>query len=166
MALNSLYPTSDYAEEQPLGRFILTTHVVHRTFPIAAIISSAIPLTSRYILRRPATQAIPVSTLLLRSNATGFLIGGVIGLGMTFGRMWNRDDIEWKDRSWRLLRNKGQTQLDDFSAAGLTVGAVAGVAQRGSLPLWRGAVGGAGLGALAGLFAFVLWKSTSKKEEN
>ncbi|KAK6537807.1 hypothetical protein TWF694_010712 [Orbilia ellipsospora] len=166
MALNALYPTSDYAEEQPLGHFILTTHVVHRTLPIGAFISSAIPLTSKFIFRRAAAQAHPAPMLLLRSNSTGFFVSSIIGLGMTFGRMNGREDIEWKDRSWRLLRNKGQTELDDFSAAGLVLGSVVGAVQRGPLPLWRGVLGGAGLGTLAGTLVFAAWKlSTSKKEE-
>ncbi|KAK6503572.1 hypothetical protein TWF481_008586 [Arthrobotrys musiformis] len=164
MALNGLLPTSEFAEDQPLYHFILTAHVVHRTLPIGAFISSAIPLASTFILRRAAVY--PISMLLLRSNSTGALVSLGIGSAMTVGRMWGREDIEWKDRSWRLLRNTGQTQLDDFSAAGLAVGALLGAAGRGSLPLWRGAVGGAGLGTLAGTVAFVVWKSTlGKKSE-
>ncbi|KAF3145174.1 hypothetical protein TWF703_007758 [Orbilia oligospora] len=146
MALNGLLPTSDYAEDQPLYHFILTTHVVHRVLPIGAFISSAIPLASTFILRA--------------------LVSLGLGGAMTLGRMWGRADIEWKDRSWRLLRNTGQAQLDDFSAAGLVAGAWLGAAGRGPLPLWRGAVGGAGLGTLAGTVAFVVWKSTlGKKNE-
>ncbi|KAK6537032.1 hypothetical protein TWF281_001235 [Arthrobotrys megalospora] len=163
MALNGLLPTSDYADDQPLYHFILMTHVMHRSLPIGAFISSAIPLASTFILRR--ATAYPITTLLLRSNSTGALVSLGIGGAMTIGRMWGREDIEWKDRSWRLLRNTGQTQLDDFSAAGLAVGAVLGAAGKGPLPLWRGVVGGAGLGTLAGTLAFAIWKSTSGKKE-
>ncbi|KAF3310417.1 hypothetical protein TWF173_009531 [Orbilia oligospora] len=164
MALNGMLPTSDYAEDQPLYHFILTTHVVHRVLPIGAFISSAIPLASTFILRRAAVY--PLTVLLLRSNSTGALVSLGLGGAMTLGRMWGRADIEWKDRSWRLLRNTGQAQLDDFSAAGLVAGALLGAAGRGPLPLWRGAVGGAGLGTLAGTVAFVVWKSTlGKKNE-
>ncbi|EPS36954.1 hypothetical protein H072_9517 [Dactylellina haptotyla CBS 200.50] len=165
MALNGLYPTSDFAEDQPMPHFILTTHVVHRTLPFGAFISSVIPLSSRFIFRRAAAQTLPVSTMLLRSNSTGFFVSGIIGLGITFGRMMGRDDIEWQDRSWRLLRNSGQTQLDDFSASGMALGAIVGTVQRGSLPLWRGFAGGAGLGSLAGTIAFVTWKMSSSKKE-
>ncbi|KAF3901650.1 hypothetical protein ABW21_db0207491 [Orbilia brochopaga] len=153
----AIFPTSDYPEDQPLSQVILTTHVIHRGIPIGAFISSAIPLTSRYILRRPAAKALPLS------NSTGLLVTSGLMVAMTFGRMAGRDQIEWQDRSWRLLRNEGQNQLDDFSATGAVTGAVYGIAARGSLPLWRGLAGGFGLGALAGTAAFAAYKMSSSK---
>ncbi|KAJ6260883.1 hypothetical protein Dda_3544 [Drechslerella dactyloides] len=161
----AIYPTSDYAEDQKLPHFILTTHVIHRGMPIGAFISSVIPLTSRYILRRPAAKMLPFSTMLLRSNSTGLLVTSGLMVAMTWGRMAGRPLIEWQDRSWRLLRNEGQCQLDDFSAAGGVTGAVVGLATRGSLPFWRGVVGGFGLGTLAGTAAFAAYKISSSGEK-
>ncbi|KAK6355341.1 hypothetical protein TWF696_004450 [Orbilia brochopaga] len=160
----AIYPTSDYPEDQKLPHVILTTHVVHRGIPIGAVVSSIIPLTSRYILRRPTAKALPLSTLLIRSNSTGLLVTSGLMVGMTLGRMAGRDLIEWQDRSWRLLRNEGQNQLDDFSAAGGVTGAVVGLASRGGLPLWRGVLGGFGLGALAGTAAFAAYKASASKK--
>lgn len=28
-------------------------------------------------------------------------------------RMWGREEIEWQDRSWRLLENKGQVEWEE-----------------------------------------------------
>ena len=42
------------------------------------------------------------------------------------GRMWGREDIEWRDRSWRLLENKGQKEVDAWGVLGAGVGAVVG----------------------------------------
>lgn len=67
-------------------------------------------------------------------------------------RMWGREQIEWQDRSWRLLENRGQVECDVFSSVGAVVGAgvVAGHGWRGMVggAGWRGMVGGAGLGGL------------------
>lgn len=54
-------------------------------------------------------------------------------------RMRGRAPIEWQDRSWRLLENKGQVEVDSFSLAGMVLGGGA---------VWR-ATGGGG-GRLAG----------------
>ena len=70
---------------------------------------------------------------------------------MTWGRMRGREDIEWKDRSWRLLENEGEVVTDWWVLGGGVAGAVGGLvrARRGVLPVTRGTavVGGAGLGA-------------------
>jgi hypothetical protein len=36
---------------------------------------------------------------------------GIVSVGLV-GRMWGREDIEWKDRSWRLMENKGQLETE------------------------------------------------------
>ncbi|KAF3941673.1 hypothetical protein ABW19_dt0207778 [Dactylella cylindrospora] len=164
MSLDALYPTTDYAEDQRLFHTILLTHVVQRGIPIGTVVSSVIPLTSRYILRRAST--LPLSTQLLRSTSTGFLVTSAVMVGMTYGRMWGREEIEWKDRSWRLLRNKGQTELDDFSVAGGMLGAIAGGLGHGALPLWRGVLGGAGYGMLAGTVVYAVWKMSASKGDS
>ena len=39
--------------------------------------------------------------------------------------MHSKTSIEWKDRTWRLLENEGQMEVDDFSSVGFIGGAVA-----------------------------------------
>lgn len=88
--------------------------------------------------------------------------------------MWGREDIEWKDRSWRLLENKGQLECDDWTYAGMAVGVVAASAavmvgsrgRKGVVPLV--ALGGGGravevlgtasLGSFAGMLGYMTWR--------
>lgn len=70
------------------------------------------------------------------------------------GRMWGREEIEWKDRSWRLLENKGQLEVDDWTYVGILGGAVASARLRG----WRGKIGGIGLGSVAGTVGYMGWR--------
>ena len=44
-------------------------------------------------------------------------------------RMWVKERVDWQDRTWRLLENKGQLEYDNFS----TKGAFAG----GAVVAWR-----------------------------
>ena len=72
--------------------------------------------------------------------------------------MYGREDIEWQDRAWRLLENKGQVEADNWILSGAAIGAVTvGVAGRsGKLPaelngkIVSAVLGGAGLGLSAG----------------
>ena len=82
--------------------------------------------------------------------------------------MWGREDIEWKDRSWRILVNKGQNQEDDWSLGGIVLGAVGmGLVARGrggfamGIPMWRAILGGAATGSVLGTVGHVLTSSGS-----
>lgn len=81
----------------------------------------------------------------------------VVGLA---GRMWGREDIEWRDRSWRLLQNPGQVEVDDWSvigtAAGMAALAVSKSASDVGVP--RRILGGAGIGSVAGTVGYMMWR--------
>ena len=74
--------------------------------------------------------------------------------------MYGRDEVEWQDRTWRLLENKGQREVDDWSAAFAVLGAgIRGTAVRGTrLHMWRGAVGGGGMGSLVRIAGYMAWR--------
>jgi len=95
----------------------------------------------------------------------------VVGLGLfTVAlpmRMLGREDIEWKDRSWRLLENKGQVECDNWTYAGMAAGAVA--AARGGALGWRGAVGKVGAGSVVGMLGYMGYRygvKGGKREED
>jgi len=160
MSLNSLYPHTETAEDQPMSRAILITHVVHRGLPIGATIGALVPIIKTSVLKRPSLSATPYIIRILKGSATGTLTAGAICFGVTLARMNGQDDYGWRDRSWRLLENKYQCELDDFSVASAAVGGVFGarVVRGGAEPVWRGAVGGAGLGTLAGVVIYMGWR--------
>lgn len=92
---------------------------------------------------------------MLRSAGRGGLVGtGLLTVGLV-QRMYGKEEIEWSDRSWRILGNKGQVETDDFSLVGAAVGAGLVGLKRGSLVQ---VVGGAGLGSLMGVGAYMVWR--------
>ena len=163
--MSRFYPHSPYAEDQTLHHTILTTHVLHRGFESGAaggILLSSI--RSIYLLRRsttPARALFPaLRASLLRSTGVGAVLGmGVSAVGLG-ARMYGREGIEWKDRSWRLLENKGQVEVDDWSLGGIVVGLMAVVVGRGEGQVlgWRRVVGGAGVGGWVGVMGYMGWR--------
>lgn len=91
---------------------------------------------------------------------------------MVTGRMWGKDEIEWKDRSWRLMENRSQRETDNW----LIGGSVAGVstallmARRGRLPLalstFNTTMGGAAIGSFAGMAGFIISQPLLKRDSD
>lgn len=76
----------------------------------------------------------------------------------TIAQMWGREEIEWQDRSWRLLENKGQMEVDDWSLIGTVLGTAMSLrAQHSSRSAWRVA-GGAGIGSMIGVGGYMIWR--------
>ena len=73
--------------------------------------------------------------------------------------MRGMEEVEWQDRSWRLLENQGEVRTDWETVGAAGVGALAGAAaaRRGTVALGvgRGALGGAGLGLGSGVLFMV-----------
>lgn len=171
--LPQLFQHPAYAEDQPSAYTILTLHCLHRGFTAGAILGLASPFARTAIttiLRRPSLAGpLPWTTRLLSSAAIGSLGGtAFLGVGMT-ARMWGREEIEWQDRSWRILANKTQNREDDWSAGGIIIGALAlGLASRRGaglgLPLGRASLGGAAVGSLLGTVGHVLTSSHSVED--
>jgi hypothetical protein len=74
----------------------------------------------------------------------------------TIGQMWGKEEIEWEDRSWRLLENKGQMAVDDWSLVGTAAGLIAGLRAQ-PFSAWRVA-GGAGIGSMIGVGGYMVWR--------
>lgn len=168
--MSRLFPHPAYAEDQPLFRTILGTHVLHRGFQTGALIG-LLAGTVRPLLPRkqpPTTTTATTSglkplllrPLLERSTGMGAVIGtGLLAIGLGV-RMYGREEIEWRDRSWRLQENEGQMLVDDLSIAGMVLGGGASVAlmrRNGEKLAWRRVVGGAGIGSVAGILAYLGW---------
>ncbi|KAH8882798.1 hypothetical protein GQ53DRAFT_753329 [Thozetella sp. PMI_491] len=167
--MSRLFPHPPYAEDQPLSRTVLATHVLTRGATSGAIVGLAIA-AGRESLRRFRSTPLPASspglaTQFLRGAGVGTVWGtGFLALGLA-GRMWGRQEIEWQDRSWRLLENEGQLETDDWTYGGALAG-LAGVvlaARAGGLGgikalTWRGVLGGAGAGSAAGTFGYLGWR--------
>ncbi|KAI9791861.1 MAG: hypothetical protein M1816_003406 [Peltula sp. TS41687] len=175
--MNRIIPHPAYAEEQPLHHTILTTHVLHRGFQAGSIIGGVIgPMT--YVLRRSATRSVFVP-LVLQTTGVGAVLGTAsMALALPL-RMWGREEIEWRDRSWRLLENRGQNEVDRWSVAGALVGGLMApwvVAQqrwRGAMRAtaaataatklsrvarWRMGLGCSGLGSMVGVLGYMGWR--------
>lgn len=161
--MSRFFPHTAYEEDQPLGRTILTTHVYYRGFQTGAFVGLATgSILSLLQLRRPLAHRAAWIPLALRSTGYGAAIGTALMVPALASRMYGREEIEWKGRSWRLLENEGQKEVDDWSFLGTVVGAVAAarqmVAHEALRPRVARGVGGAGTGSLAGVVGYMGWR--------
>src|ERR1700710_985552 len=129
--MSRFWPHAPYAEDQRFSHAILSTHVLTRAVQAGSLVGSGIGI-SVFFLRhfRILTPRIPPSpfiTTVLRSTGLGAVVGtGILAIGLPM-RMRGREEIEWQDRSWRLLENKGQVECDDWTYGGMALGAIAAV---------------------------------------
>ena len=89
----------------------------------------------------------------------GFASGPLVSIGMTVGRMYGRDKIEWQDRAWRLQRNVNQQTVDSFSGVGMIAGGFLGPV------LGLTFLSGCALGTLTGLAGYVGYKSVNNTKD-
>ncbi|KAI1354953.1 hypothetical protein F5Y01DRAFT_271746 [Xylaria sp. FL0043] len=160
--MSRYFPHPPYAEDQPLARTILTTHVETRAVTTGAIIGAGI-FGTREALRRvrktaaPTALTAPRSQLYLRVAGQSVLwTVGIVSVGLV-GRMWRREEIEWKDRSWRLMESKGQLETDDWSYGGMVTGLAATALLKRPVG-WVAAVGAVGTGSAAGVLGYMGWR--------
>lgn len=157
--MSHLWPHAAYAEDQPYHTAILTTHVLYRGFQTGAVIGPLVG-AARYALAPKTVTSIPLSRVLLRSTGTGALWGvGVLAVALPV-RMWGREEIEWRDRAWRLLENKGQVEVDNWGLAGMGMGlgGVGVLLRRKGVRGWRMGVGALGMGSTAGVLGYMVWR--------
>ncbi|MCJ1286059.1 hypothetical protein MMC26_005401 [Xylographa opegraphella] len=172
--MSRLFLHPAYAEDQPLARTILTTHVLFRGFQSGAAVGLLLGSArhSLWLLRQRRSPS-PIAQLqastrlaflpasIVRSTAVGAVVGTVLMAVALPGRMWGREEIEWKDRSWRLLENKGQQEVDTWGVVAAGVGALVGIGGGRGLvqrALWNGVVGGAGVGTTVGWVGYMVWR--------
>lgn len=156
--MSRYFPHTAYAEDQPLARTILTTHVLTRAVTTGTILGVTFSTLRQLIpsLRRPGGAFTPAR--LLGSAAVGSAVTVALSSLALVGRMNGRDEIEWKDRSWRLMESLGQLETDDWTYAGMGVGGVAALVRGSALAAWKGVVGGMGLGSVGGLLGYMTWR--------
>ena len=155
--MTTLFPQSDYAEDQPYPKTILRFHCWLRGLETGAMIAPVTAAASTLIW---GPRIFPVfNNRLFMHSYRGTLWGTVFGILAVEGRMFGREEIEWKDRSYRLLANKGQVEVDNWSLIGGAVGAVLG-ARRGrpSATIMQRVLAGTGLGTIAGTLGYMGWR--------
>lgn len=158
--MSRYFPHAPYAEDQPLSRTILYTHVLTRGLTTGTLIGATIA-TARHLLPSSAPKPL-FAARLLRASSTGALIGVGLSALATVGRMWGRDEIEWQDRSWRLMESKSQLRVDDWTYAGMAAAPVA-MAARGMMG-WRPMVGALGLGSVGGMVVYLATSAIFKEK--
>src|SRR5258708_1508789 len=98
--MSRLFPHASYAEDQPPARTILVTHCLHRGFTVGGVVGAGVGTARALYTKRPFVPTV------LRGAGVGAVVGtGLLAAGVT-SRMWGKEEIEWKDRSWRLLANE------------------------------------------------------------
>ena len=165
--MSRFWPQAAYAEDQPYYKAILQTHVMYRGFQVGAITGTAAGLAHSAILWRNSATPVVMRATMLSYIGIGAILSTVLCAVATPVLMRSREEIEWRDRSWRLLQNKGQVAVDDWSLAGSIVGAAAVAARKeaGKQLGWKRFMGGVGLGNMAGIVGYMAWRGLSKGEE-
>ncbi|KAB8217762.1 hypothetical protein BDV33DRAFT_232597 [Aspergillus novoparasiticus] len=188
--LSTFWPHTEYAEDQPFPKLVLTGHVLDRSFQAGAFLGSTAGLIrigllayqptssnkfyTRFIIPPGSTPA----TLLMRSTGTGAVIGLGAMAAMLPYYLVKWEPIEWQDRSWRLLENQGQVEVDTWGFVGAVLGVtglvvmarrngrmfqLTGHEEVSSLVLlralgWRNAFASAGMGSLSGVLGYLGWR--------
>lgn len=160
--MSQFFPHTPYAEDQPLGKLILTSHVLYRGLQSGAIVGNIIgPVSYLFSARVRARNAKSILAVTTRSVATGSFVGTALMIVALPMRMKGMEDIEWKDRSWRLLENKGQMEVDSWSLTGMGfgLGSLAVVPTRSrAVRGWRLVLGRAGLGGNIGILGYMMYR--------
>jgi hypothetical protein len=155
--MTSLFPHAQYAEDQPYARSILYLHVMRASamsFSFLSLVHFPISIIAARFRKTPADYNMILSRT-LKTAGRGLILGTAAGAVMTWGRMRGREEIEWKDRSWRVLENDGEVKTDWVTLGAAGGGAVGALlaARKGTLPLNMGnaVLGGAGVGFASGV---------------
>jgi hypothetical protein len=152
----SLFTQAPYAEDQQNSHTILYLHVARASAMSFTFFSLfRLPITIiRDQIRKAPTDMSAVIARTVQSSSRAFAIGSAVGVLITWGRMRGREEIEWQDRAWRILGNRGEVQTDWATIGGIGAGAVAGVvgARRGVVPggVGKAVLGGVGVGSSVG----------------
>ncbi|KAI9678286.1 MAG: hypothetical protein M1817_006231 [Caeruleum heppii] len=173
--MSRFFPHTPYAEDQPLSRTLLTTHVLHRGFQVGTTLGLLAGGTRTLILplvrsSHPRLSTALVRALVERSAGVGALAGTAAVMVMLPMKMWDQTEIQWQDRAWRLRENEGQMEVDDWSLTGTAAGAllVGWKTMRGEAGRWKRIVGGAGMGNMTGVLGYLTWRYAirgGKREE-
>jgi hypothetical protein len=154
--MDSLFQETSYAEDQKNAHSILYLHVMRASsmsFTFISLLRFPLSLVVARYNRRPIDMPKLVARI-LQSSGWAFALGTAVGALATWGRMRGREEMEWQDRAWRILENKGENQTDWVTMGGVGAGTVAGVlaARRGAIPASVGnaMLGGAGVGSSIG----------------
>ncbi len=166
--MSRLWPHTAYAEDQPYAHSILTVHVLTRAIQSGAIVGAGLSSTI-FVLRnlnvlKPSIPPAAFTRTLLRSTGVGAVAAtALLAVGLPL-RMRGREDIEWRDRNWRLLENQGQLECDDWTYPAMTLGGVV-AASKSSVLGWRGVAGGVGAGSVLGMVGYMGWRYGLKHGE-
>jgi hypothetical protein len=143
-------PKSDYPEDQQNAKIILQLHGVAKGLQTGSLVGFATGTVYGLIRKQPvlATAA--------KASGIGMLAFSALVPGLILIQMQGKQDIEWKDRSWRLQRHQGQLNVDTLSTTTMLTGGLLGP----TMGYTR--IGGAGIGAGLGVIAHVLLSQLQK----
>ncbi|KAL6406837.1 hypothetical protein AUP68_09645 [Ilyonectria robusta] len=155
--MSRLFPHPPYAEDQPLPRTFMTVHILTRAVVSGSLLATVIAGAGQLIpsWRLPLPQF--TSRLLHASFATTLVTMGLSEAFMLF-YMRDREEIEWQDRSWRLLESETQRGIDDWTYVGMAAGPAMVLASKGTTLGLAATLGASGLGANVGVMGYLAWK--------
>ncbi|KAF1916897.1 hypothetical protein BDU57DRAFT_517291 [Ampelomyces quisqualis] len=167
--MDSLFPQAAYAEDQRDSKSILYLHVMRAStmsFTFFSLFRFPFAMARAHYRKTPVDLPVLVART-LQSSGRAFALGSVVGALATWGRMRGKEEIEWQDRAWRILGNKGEMKTDWVTVGGVGAGAIASIvaARRGVVPISVGTavLGGAGAGSGIGIPFMISTFATGRK---
>lgn len=145
------FPKTEDAEEQRNSQAILYLHGVHKGTQAGSMLGFAIGGMSSFFTKKPFIQQASSGA------GKGLFVGALCLIPMIAGRMRGKEEIEWKDRAWRLQRNENQLLVDKFCDFGIVSGLIVGPAAGLSM------LSGAGVGCLAALVGYGAYTTIKSK---
>lgn len=164
--MDFFFAPAAYAEDQANSKIILGVHVLHRGFNLGSMLGIGASLATMTFQKMRSTSGL-IHIYSPLSNTIQFASkGGIYGVGlgaiMLAGRMYDKDLIEWQDRSWRLLNHSTQIQTDEFSLVGAIIGYNLQTVYRSTYPKApRALFGGAAMGSSAAIVAMLAYRAIS-----
>ncbi|KAF7556459.1 hypothetical protein G7Z17_g1467 [Cylindrodendrum hubeiense] len=160
--MSRLFPHPPYAEDQPLPRTFMTVHILTRAVVSGSLLATVIVGAGQLIpsRRRPLPQ---FTTRLLRASFATTLVTMGLSEAFLLYHMRGKEEIEWQDRSWRLLDSDTQRGIDDWTYVGMAAGPAVVLASKGTALGLVATLGAGGLGANVGVMGYLAWKFGIRK---
>ena len=144
--MNYIFTLAETPEAQKNEKIILHTHVLF-SLQSASCFLGSISAIAVFAFKRHK----PLTQLILKYNTTFNIAATVSSPFLVEFKMKNKEEIEWKDRSWRLLQNEKQLVLDKTIPCGIVGGIALGLLIKNpNLSMANCIIGGAGIGSTAG----------------
>jgi hypothetical protein len=100
-----LFPKAEYTEDQKNAHEILYFHGIEKGIQAGSIVGFGLGGLTGLIRKQP------IMATAIRGSGIGLVFGSLLVPAMIFGKMKDKEQIEFQDRAWRLLQSNSQNVI-------------------------------------------------------